>query len=181
MKLLNSHKETIKTIAVENVLKPRRDKLSITENELAVRGYEELYPEIIRKKMDALPAEFFNQKSNIFVYLGGDRRELRMKSSRRISARDNEWRRPNWETGADLTEVKEYFTALKQLEIDTKNLTKEIELLLFGITTVAKLQEVWPDGSEYYKWLVENKPIKNPLMVRPDKVNELILSFGETL
>ena len=55
-------------------------------------------------------------------------------------------------------------------EQKNKDLTT-IRALLKSVTTLKRLQQLWPEGAKYYKFL-EDQTIQNPMIVRMEEINE---------
>ena len=55
-------------------------------------------------------------------------------------------------------------------EQTNKDLTT-IRALLKSVTTLKRLQQLWPEGAKYYKFL-EDQTIQNPMIVRMEEINE---------
>lgn len=183
MRLTKEDKRVIVNNAVRIALEGRRKKLSDFENALAVRGYEECYPIDVISKMNALPFEFFFQTSAIYVRMGERGvAVLNMKSSRRVSAADNAFRRPLWKPSEAVQNmVKGFCVERDNLQTDELTLRKEIEILLTPITTFSKLQRTWPEGAPYYRFITARTPVENPPAVLPTKVNTLLATLAKTL
>lgn len=177
MKLTRDHKAAILTKAINAVFQQRENAIISDENKLAEHAYKCLYPAEVQQKMSALPDEFFPQKSEITVIADGFHQSIKLLSSRKIASIDNQWRRPFYEGSAE--RVVKLFAKKNRLDKDKKKLANELESFLSGITTTDRLKTMWPDGEEYYKWLTESQKPQFALMVRPDAVNEMILSMKE--
>ena len=135
--------------------------------------------------MAALPAEFFSETSSIYAYLPGSGRDpvsLVLTSSRKISARDKDYRRPTYTVEKD-NAITARVTKLKadsdRLEADENSFKSELRRFLAGITTVKKLQAVWPEGEEFYKHLLGESPAKNALAIIPDTINAMLQAMKE--
>lgn len=183
MRLTKEDKRVIANNAVRIALEDHRKRLGEFENALAVRGYEECYPVDVISKMNALPLEFFYQTSIIYVRTGEyGVAALNMKSSRRVSAADNAFRRPLWEpSDAIQSMVKGFCADRDNFRTGELTLHKEVVTLLNPLTTLSKLQQVWPEGEPYYRFITERTPVENPPAVLPAKVNALLATLAKTV
>jgi hypothetical protein len=178
MKLTKEMRTWILDKAINAVFNKRDAAILQAENALAETGYNLLYPLSIRMKMEALPDEFFTQTSTIWVDNDGRKRELKLVSSKKISALDSSWKLPFWADGGARVSVQKHFKKKAKLQGDKEKLTRELKGFLEGVTTSEKLKAAWPDGESYYSFLTD-KPTAYPVMVRPDAINEMIMQMGE--
>jgi hypothetical protein len=183
--LTNERRDSIIRAALKSTFTARKEALKVENNALAELAYSHLYPNDVQLKMAALPAEFFSQTSSIFAYLPGNGRDpvsLVLTSSRKISARDKDYRRPAYTMDKD-NAITARVTKLKddsnRLEADENSFKSELRRFLAGITTVKKLQAVWPEGEEFYKHLLDDASPKNALAIIPDTINAMIGTMKE--
>jgi hypothetical protein len=182
MKLTNDHRDLIIALAQDDVFKARKATLAKESNALAFLAYENLYPLSIQVKMEALPPEFFQQTSTMFILCPGKNEskiQVNLTSSKRIAAHDNEWKRPCWqlaEGSKTIARVKKLVADSTKLDNDKHTFKTELAKFLRQITTVKKLQDAWPEGLPYYKNLAPAK-VENPPAIIPDNINEMILSM----
>lgn len=188
MRITNDIRESICNAAVRKTLEKRDAFLAKESDELAVLVYDRLYLPTEQEMMNKLPAEYFHQKSEIYVKQPGmkydsDKITLTLKSSRKISARDYEYRRPSWdiktgEENAVTIRIDKLVAGRIKFNKDKDLLTAKITAMLSGINTVKRLQEEWPEGSEFYKNLTPSKPTINLPSVRGADISKLILDLG---
>lgn len=188
MKLTNDMRTEIIERAVRGTFQKRELALKLENDALAMLVYDQLYPTDIQHQMGKLPDEFFKQTSIIYVQRTTSCREsdlvrLDLISSRKISARDNEWKRPLWECSvvdnAITARIDKLMVKRRALENDQKNLRDSVRIMLKGITTMKRLAEEWPGGEKYYKDQLPTQPVVNLPAMRGEDVTRLMAVLGE--
>lgn len=108
--------------------------------------------------------------------------ELTLSSSKKVSALDNQWKRPRYEMKDVESSTARRINALikncNRLELDEDNLRISIRTLLRGINTLKRLREEWPDGEAYYKSFIPAAPTKNVPAVRGTDIMRMISELG---
>jgi hypothetical protein len=188
MKLTNDMRTEIIIRAVNGTLKSRKSAIKAESNALAILVYDQLYPTDVQHQMSKLPDYFFKQTSTVYAQMTTSERShdlvaLVLDSSRKISAVDNEWKRPKWNCmGVDnaiTARIEKLVSKRKKLNQDSDNLREKLRVMLKGITTMKKLAEEWPWGEAYYKDQLPVQPTENLPAVRGEDVTTMMLELGE--
>lgn len=188
MRLTNDLRDKIVRSAVQKVFAERRNDLKKEDGKLAMLVYDILYPKDIQNRMNALPAEFFNQSSHVYALDSATSRsseyiKLTLTSSRRISARDNSWKAPCLTIhSVDTPLACRIRTLVKKqgkCDLDQANLETHLRRMLAGIHTLKQLQAEWPDGADYYAGVTPTPPVINVPAIRGVDITAMILGLEE--
>jgi hypothetical protein len=173
MKLTESCKREIIRKAINATFADREKKIKAQENSLAETVYHLIYTEGILCKMKQLPDGFFNQESNVYIGYGSETSSedifLALSQSHIVSANDKHWNRPRLGVvgikGKEdelIIEARKIGAIKKKIDIDTRAMEIKLRQFLAGITTWKKLEEIWPEGKEYFKLEIPAKSLQNP-------------------
>jgi hypothetical protein len=177
VKLSQEKKDYIVRTAIEQLLKKRETRISAEDNEIAKFLYESCYPPEIQAHMNHLPDEFFVSQSHIYALYLGCKQQFHLKSSRKVSAKDNhDYRTPAYKVqpGSALSlRIEKHLASKDKLHNDRKALREKLTGMLAQITTDKRLQTEWPEGLRYYKAILD-QPLPNLPAIQTADVNDFI-------
>ena len=170
-RLTNYTREAISSAAIKAAFTPRENDFSADEDALAREAYAAVYPADEVKKAMALPDNWLRRDPCLHFNVNGLRIEL--------CTTDNHlpvpYRAKSGEQGSipegDLAErITAHAMAKEALRDEKRSARAKLNAMLSSISTVKKLQEVWPEGAQFYAKFAE-KPAALPPAIRVEDVN----------
>lgn len=181
MKLTKETKYEIIRTVIKKVFANRDSKIKERENILATAIYFILYPLDIQKKMNALPDNFFNQQSVVYVTMSISKRNripIYMQSSRKFSGVDSRgYECPYLELADKDPMIADIIKLQKDKDIlwnDQCNMKSKLETLMAGINTKKQLEAEWPEGLIYFKDVLPEENTVNLPAIRGAEITEMI-------
>lgn len=170
-RLTNYTREAISSAAIKAAFTPRENDFSADEDALAREAYAAVYPADEVKKAMSLPENWLRRDPCLHFNVNG----LRIK----LCTTDNHlpvpYRAKSGEQGSipegDLAErITAHAMAKEALRDEKRSARIKLDAMLSSISTVKKLQEVWPEGAQFYAKFAE-KPAALPPAIRVEDVN----------
>lgn len=178
-RLTNYTREAISNAAIKAAFTPRENDFSAAEDALAREAYAAVYPADEVKKAMALPDNWLRRDPCLHFNVNGLRIELcttdnhlpvpyRAKSGDQgYSCHRSQGSIPE----GDLAErITAHAMAKEALRDEKRSARIKLDAMLGSISTVKKLQEVWPEGAQFYAKFAE-KPAALPPAIRVEDVN----------
>lgn len=171
-RLTNWDRDGIVTAAVHHAFEPRRAALAVAEDKLAKEAYAFLVPEAVRKQAAKLPAGWISYSATIRLNVGGLDMSLDLKKEVPLPVR---LRTYGERLGAipigDLADrIQAHALAKEALKEERKEAQAKVKALVYSVTTVTKLREIWPEGEKFYGGIEKAEPKSFPA-IRIAEVN----------
>lgn len=187
MKLTNEKRNSILSKAVIGVFALREEKAKKESAAIAQLIYDRCYPTDMQTAMKKMPDGYFQEVSHVFVQLvkRGAIHQFNLLSSQRISAMDRQYQLPCWkvpeaeQNSAIARRIMKLLETQNKIDSDQKEFIKQLRSMLYGITTMKRLQEEWPDGAVYYKSFETVPANMNVPSVRGADITALMLQLTE--
>ena len=153
MRLTNDNRDDIVRRAIAKKFEKQEKDLVKQEQALAIKAYNSLFDAATRRKIKALDAKWFYFDTCLKFNCNGQTHFLRVDSSEKVPVPNRGYGCQN--LGALPGPMAEEVIAFGNLKEDIRTQKRELEVklkgLLYSITTLKRLQELWPEGREFYK------------------------------
>ena len=71
-------------------------------------------------------------------------------------------------------EIMEWYKSIESKKEEIKDAQRKLNGLLYHITTDTKLQQVWPEGKEFYVDVIKEEVVSNVPAIQTAEVNRAI-------
>lgn len=175
VKITNYMREKIRDAAVTAGFAERTEKLAIAEDQIARKVYSYLMDAKVVAIAETLPAEWVARTTAIRVNAGGYNATLQMLEQRVVpygtSYRYD--RLGDIKHGPLCDEIQTHVNLVKDLTAEKEKAKRATYQMLSGISTIGKLEEVWPEGAAFYAEYKTAPPVQLPA-IRTDEVNAML-------
>lgn len=153
IRLTNMDRDLIIADAVETSFKARREAHKAAEDALARRCYEAVFPEKVRKQAMAMPKGWLHLDACLRFNVAGLDAVLNVDGDGLpvpSQARKYCQRLGSIADEALASEVRVHLDATEALRNEERKALSTVKALLYSVTTVKALREVWPEGEPFY-------------------------------
>lgn len=173
-------KDRIINLIQEETFKIRKENLKNEQTKLADTIYDFLYGKY-KKNIDQLPINMFKLYNRITINTGIDEKGYSRPNI--YLSYENDEGRPMSDNYLSLKDmplpIQSKLTAYKKkqdkYQEDCDKIRAEIKAVVYGVTTLDKLIEVWPESEKHIKGMgFEDNATKFFLKVNPDDLNKHI-------
>jgi hypothetical protein len=154
----------------------REVALEVRENRLALKCYDNVVSKHVQDALEQLPSSWKPAASTLRFNVGGKRVALRLDDG--VGTKPVPYRFWNSSSHSDigvvggvplLAEVETYLQDVETLKADREAAKVKLRALLDSVQTVAKLDELWPEGKAFIDGVVPET--RNLPAVRVEDVN----------
>ena len=169
-RLTNYTREAISSAAIKAAFTPRENDFSADEDALAREAYAAVYPADEVKKAMSLPENWLRRDPCLYFNVNGLLIEL-CTTDNHLPVPYRCHRSQGSIPEGDLAErITAHAMAKEALRDEKRSARIKLDAMLSSISTVKKLQEVWPEGAQFYAKFAE-KPAALPPAIRVEDVN----------
>jgi hypothetical protein len=175
MKLTNKEHDNIIQKAIIAKFQPIRDGLRKRESEIALRAYKSLYDPAVLRQAAKLPKGWLRTDGCLRFNAGGFRIVLNTKDPVLVPSGNSGYCNDLGSLTGDISkEVQDFATEKEQAKKDEQVAAEKLKALLYSITSLKRLKELWPEGKKFYAYLDEAAVIGGLPAIRFDDVNVLL-------
>jgi hypothetical protein len=174
MRMTNDHRNTIVKRALAKAFEKREAAQVKEEAALAAKAYNSIYPADLRKKVAAVPVEWFRTCQCMSFTINGQYH--RLDAGKEMPTPYDSGCHNNGNLIGEIAEEVQAFDQSKE-DLRKERLTAESKLtgMLSNISTFSKLETLWPEGKEFYADLDEDAKVKGGLpAIRFDDMNTIL-------
>lgn len=153
IRLTNMDRDSIISDAIKTSFRPRSEEIKRAEDALARRCYETVFPEKVRKQAAAMPKGWLALDNCLrFNVLGLDARLDVVGEGLPVPNRARGYceRLGSISDDALAAEVRTHLDAVEKLKADRRKATDTLKALIYSVTTVKALRDVWPEGEPFF-------------------------------
>lgn len=162
MKLSNDIRGTILDRALKHGFEKNRELLKRAEKAFGEMAYNDIYSKKVRDLMQALPTGYLPETSNLLCRFGSTEGRLSFEKEKRVPAKHDRYSAVAKIFPGDHKLTQQYLDLSKQqkeLNAQYKETREQIKAILYSVTTLKRLQEVWPECEPFIKdMLITKKP-----------------------
>lgn len=162
MRLSEQVRSTILDRALKHGFDKDRALLKKREKTLGEMAYNDIYSKKVRDLMQALPAGYLPETSNVLCRFGSTEGRVYFEKEKRVPAKHDRYSAVAKIFPGDHKLTQQYLElSQQQKDLNTryKETREQIKAILYSVTTLKKLQEIWPECEPFIKdMLITQKP-----------------------
>lgn len=168
-RITNLERDAIIEAATEFAFNKRDKELKSNENKLAHELYNTVIPLKERKTAAELPEHWFRLDTCLRFNVAGMDVKLNCVGVRVPHSPKNRDQQSSYgcnrlgviAAGPLADKVRAYLDSIEQSKTIKTQTRSKLKALLYSVTTTKKLQEIWPEGEQFYKSFLGDKPTYN--------------------
>lgn len=169
-KITNFTRECIVLSAIQVSFDPVKQKLNEEEDALMAEAYSFIYSATERRISASLPAGWL--KVSKALTLNVDGRKIELKGATPLPVRYDHGREHGSIPAGDLaSRINAHAEKREDVKVAIGDARSKLSAMLSSISTMKKLQEVWPEGLPFYERFLNQQAILPPA-VRVEDVNK---------
>lgn len=162
MKLSNDIRGTILDRALKHGFDKPRDLLKRAEKAFGEMAYNDIYSKKVRDMMQALPADYLPVTSSVLCRFGATEGRALFEKPKRVPTKHDRYSAVAKIFSGDHKLTQQYLElSQQQKDLNTryKETREQIKAILDSVTTLKRLQEIWPECEPFIKdMLITKKP-----------------------
>ena len=173
MKLTKCLRNTIIARALKDTFEHERAELENLQFDLANEVYNVLIPQDLQNKLKEIPADFIYTKTWFNVKISGY--TFNFTLNKELPLHYNSYNTKSINNFELKEKCTKYFNAQSDFNIKWDKVKNNLHSLLYSVTTLAKLETIWPEGKKFYEDLSPGV-IRNylPPAIRIDEINKAL-------
>jgi Nucleotide modification associated domain 5 len=175
MKLTNWQRDKIIAAAIASKFQKQEKDFIKREDALARKAYNHLFDEGLRRKIKSMPDKWFQKCGSMRFNVGGQQHYLQLSENKMLpTPYESHCALLGVLDGAIGDEVRAFANEKEQAKTDKRTAEAKLKSLLYSISTLKRLKELWPEGAEFYKGMDEDAVKGGLPALRFDDVNQLL-------
>lgn len=173
-RLTNWDRDSIISAAVKAAFKAREDAHAVEANALACEAYDFLFLPTERKALLKVPSKWLLMDDEVRLNVGGQTIYLKMTEARAIPS-GSRYSTIGAIPHGDLCErIQAHALAGEKLKESRQEAKAKTKALVYSVNTLAQLQDIWPDGAEFYAFLLSKDTKPAIPALRVEEVNKAL-------
>jgi hypothetical protein len=175
MRLTNYDREQICNAALNGAFKPRFEALALAEHDLAIAGYESVFPADVRKQAGKMPKGWLRLDACLSFNVGGFDMRLNVRGDGVPVPYDGGYcRRLGTITGDLADKIHAHFADVDKLKAERDTAKRALTAMLQSCSTLKRLQEEWPEGEPYWSALAAKANVPGLPAPRVQEINAML-------